>query len=272
MAPKPLTLRLVAESRQVTPGQSFLVGLFLQHAPYHHSYYKFSGIVGVPTSIGWDLPEDLEAGQLQWPTPERVDMRGRGAYGYHEDTLLLTRITVPESMEGGEKITLKGRVGYMCCSQERCTPGFDDVALTLAMGEKAVPDPVWKTRIAETLETVPRPLEGWEAEVSITTSGKAFRLVLRPPSGLEEASLPDPGKLYFFSWNGWTASNEPHQCQWGDDASTYVFVMPKHPYPDEAAVRFQGTVRSETGWPDAPEPMKGLWLDLPLPAGVRETP
>ncbi len=262
--PVPLKLRLVSENTGIEPGTSFTVGIFLQHAPHHHSYYKFPGIVGVGTNITWELPEGFTASPLQWPTPERVDMRGHGAYGYHEDTLLLVEITPPAALSA-DKVTLKGRVGYMCCSQEWCTPGFEDVAVTLPvrgqgqeLEEKR--DSVWGPRFQKARACLPRALKGWRSEVEETESH--FVLHVRVPEGIPAADWPKAAELYFFSWNGWTASDKPHTCRRTDEG--YVFTMPKHPYPEEGATRFQGVVRSESGWPGGGDVMKGLWVDLPL--------
>lgn len=259
--PKPIQIRLVAEQDRVVPGKAFTVGLFLQHRPHHHSYYKFPGIVGVPTNVTWALPEGFEAGALQWPTPEQVDMRGHGAYGYHEDTLLLATIQAP-SVLSSETVTLKGRVGYMCCSQEWCTPGFEDVSLTLPVGVvgEAKADEEWAATFAETRKLLPQALTGWSAEVE--DLGERFQLVVTPPQALEKGPLPKAEALYFFSWNGWTASDKPHAVE--RDARGYVFIMPKHPFPDEGATRFQGVVRSESGWPGLEKPGLGLWIDLPM--------
>ena len=43
-------------SPAVQPGQAITVGLFIQHVPEYHTYWKAPGIVGVPTTINWKLP------------------------------------------------------------------------------------------------------------------------------------------------------------------------------------------------------------------------
>ena len=259
--PVPVRLQLVSEITTIVPGEPFTVGIFLQHAPHHHSYYKFPGIVGVATNVTWDLPEGFQSGPLQWPTPEQVDMRGHGAYGYHEDTLLLATITPPKDLATSSSVRLAGKVGYMCCSQKRCTPGFEDLEMKLQVGSEVVPDDTWNERFAHTRAALPKAIEGWEANVAETAT--SFTLTLSPRTGLEQKDLPKPDALYFYSWNGWTASNESHQCQFKE--GRYTFTMPKHPFPDEGATRFQGVVRSETGWPGEPVANLGLWLDCGLP-------
>jgi DsbC/DsbD-like thiol-disulfide interchange protein len=252
----PIRLSLISEVTQIQPGVPFTVGIFLQHAPHHHSYYKFPGIVGVPTNVTWELPKGFEAGPLQWPTPEQVDMRGHGAYGYHEDTLLLVEITPPTSLPLQETVRLVGKVGYMCCSQERCTPGFEDLKLTLPVAKEQAWEESWHGRFEKTRAALPRPLEGWQSTVHETETH--FQLTLQPPISVDKAGLPNAEALYFFSWNGRTASNEPHVCQWRD--GQFIFTMPKHPFPDEDAQHFQGVIRNETGWSHG---SKGLWIDLP---------
>lgn len=257
----PVQIKLVSELATIVPGEPFTVGISLQHAPHHHSYYKFPGIVGVPTNITWELPEGFVAAPLQWPTPEQVDMRGHGAYGYHEDTVILAEITPPKTLSQTDSVRLVGKVGYMCCSQERCTPGFEDLEMNLAVGKTSIPDETWHTRIGKTRAALPKALEGWHA--SVTEQEMSFTLSLRPPADFDPDKRPKPASLYFFSWNGWTASNEPHECAWKEDQ--YVFTMPKHPFPDEGETRFQGVIRSETGWPGVSQG-QGIWIDVALPS------
>ena len=250
---RPLTLTLCADHTMITPGQTFTVGLLLQHQPHHHSYFKFPGIVGVPTNITWTLPVGFQAGDIQWPVPEQVDMRGHGAYGYHKDTLLLVDIAAPKTLTTSS-ITLSAKVGYMCCSQERCTPGFEDLTLTLQTGREAVPHTTWPKRFAATRKAHAKAFPTWHARLETTED--AFHLHLTAPKG---ADLPKPKDLYFFATNGWTASDKPHQCQLQD--RHYHFTLPKHPFPEAKATRFQGILRHTKGWDDD---TTGMLIDLPL--------
>ena len=45
----PLDIKLVSEVTSIAPGQPFYVGLALPHGEGYHTYWKFPGIVGVPT-------------------------------------------------------------------------------------------------------------------------------------------------------------------------------------------------------------------------------
>src|SRR5688572_10915548 len=48
---EPLTIELVSEVASIQPGSPFYVGLHLKHKEHYHTYWKFPGIVGVPTDM-----------------------------------------------------------------------------------------------------------------------------------------------------------------------------------------------------------------------------
>ena len=106
----------------VQPGVPFTIALHLHHQPGFHTYWKKPGIVGLPTSIEWTLPEGFTAGPLQWPAPQIVDMAGHPAHGYKRDVLLLTEITPPKTIVG-DSLAFTGKLAWMACSKE-CFPGF----------------------------------------------------------------------------------------------------------------------------------------------------
>ena len=260
---RPLKLTLCSERTTIVPGKPFTVGLLLQHQPHHHSYFKFPGIVGVGTSIEWTLPEGYTASEIQWPVPEQVDMRGHGAYGYHKDTLLLVDITPPVTStlaNSPESIELNGKVGYMCCSQERCTPGFEDLSLTLRCGATAVEHPSYTEDFAATRKAHPKVFPKWTATINDNPKDNTFHLHLHAPAEFNEEALPEPNDLYFFSTNQWTASDKPHHCK--RQGRHYQFTLPKHPFPDENAKRFQGILRNTRGWD---KDTTGMLIDLSVP-------
>ena len=124
-----LSVDLVSEVSHVQPGTPFYVGVFIHHEPGFHTYWKQPGIVGVPTSIKWDLPRGWKGGDLEYPEPESVMMFTLKAQGYERDVLLQAQITPPKKLDPGSSITLSGRAVWMCCAQS-CHPGFKDLSLT----------------------------------------------------------------------------------------------------------------------------------------------
>ena len=69
---KPLEVSLISESRSIRAGRPFFLGLHLIHPPGSHTYWKNPGIVGLATTVEWDLPPGFSAGEIQWPAPQAV--------------------------------------------------------------------------------------------------------------------------------------------------------------------------------------------------------
>ena len=90
------TLQLVSDVNSVVPGKPVSIGLFIQHLPEYHTYWKAPGIVGVPTSITWKLPEGFTPSPIEWPAPQLTKMADYTAYGYERDVCLLSEIMVPD--------------------------------------------------------------------------------------------------------------------------------------------------------------------------------
>ena len=139
-----LKLQLVPERTAIVPGESFRVGLFIQHDKGWHTYWRQPGIVGVPTTVKWTLPEGFTAGPLEYPEPEATKMFQIKAQGYERDVLLQTQMKAPSNVKPGAKITLKGRAAWMCCGNT-CHPDTMELTLTLPVAAKSAPDPRWRS-------------------------------------------------------------------------------------------------------------------------------
>jgi len=78
-APAQTTLRneqvqvqLLAHAPQgVQAGQTFWLGLKIEHAPHWHTYWQNPGDSGLPTQLNWQLPAGLQAGEIAWPLPKK---------------------------------------------------------------------------------------------------------------------------------------------------------------------------------------------------------
>lgn len=51
------------------------VAVRLKMGPRWHTYWINPGDSGAPTEIRWNLPPGFEAGPIQWPYPERIELR-----------------------------------------------------------------------------------------------------------------------------------------------------------------------------------------------------
>lgn len=226
-AEEPLTITLVSEVKSIKPGQPFYVGLALHHGAGWHTYWKFPGVVGVPTSIKWkDLPPGFAVEPIDWPEPESVLMFNIKAQGYERDVVLPMKITPPASLKPGTTVTLAGKAAYMCCSRE-CHPGFKDLSLTLPVSNDAVVDADVRDKVQRELATRPQSTSAWGAGVE---EGKDKMVVtLKPAAGAATISPADAAKLVFFTEDGLIDSDKPQQVERRADGSL-VFTLVKTDY------------------------------------------
>ncbi len=153
------------------PAKPFRVGVLIHHLPGFHTYYRAPGIVGLPTTIAWELPPGFTAGELQWPAPEETKMFDYKAYGYESDTLLFATITPPPNAP--PTFTIGAKVTFMACSTT-CHPGA--ATLTLPFPDTgARPD-----AFARATALIP-PNAGTEATARLEES--ALVLTLPGPAG-----------------------------------------------------------------------------------------
>lgn len=235
-------MTLVPAVSHIQPGQPLYVGLWLEHKKGYHTYWKFPGIVGVPTAVDWDLPKEWKADDIQWPEPERVHMFKIRAQGYHDQVLLPVKLNPPASLSPGSSVTIKGKVSWMCCGRD-CNPGFTDVSLELAVkADAATPNPRWQKQFDMALASVPKVLEGWTATAE--RSGTLITLTLKP-----HISLPTKGReVLFFTDDGLVNPDKDQDLTLLPDG-THILKMEVSQYADKPlANRLLGVLQCEQGW------------------------
>ena len=64
---------LVAHAPEgIAPGKPLWLGLQIEHQPHWHTYWKNPGDSGLPTTLRWQLPAGVTAGEIAWPTPKQA--------------------------------------------------------------------------------------------------------------------------------------------------------------------------------------------------------
>ena len=92
---------LVAHAPEgVAPGKPVWLGLLIEHQPHWHTYWKNPGDSGLPTTLDWQLPAGLKAGDIQWPTPARLPIGPLMNYGYEGRLLLPVPVQVSQPVAG----------------------------------------------------------------------------------------------------------------------------------------------------------------------------
>ena len=124
--------------------------------PGWHTYWKNPGEAGMATKIEWQLPPGVNAGDIQWPLPEKLPPAEVTTYGYSDEVMLIVPLKLAADLKPGP-LELKAHVSWLEC-KEACIPGSGDIAATLNIGNEtktsaaAVTIEAWKKR-------VPRPFD-----------------------------------------------------------------------------------------------------------------
>ena len=98
---------LIAATDAVVPGQPLQVGLRLTPTDGWYTYWQVPGDSGLPTQIAWQLPPGFSAGPIEWPHPQRMPLGPMVNFGYKNETVLLTTISVPPDLKMGSTVTVK---------------------------------------------------------------------------------------------------------------------------------------------------------------------
>lgn len=107
----------------VAPGKPVWLGLQIRHQPHWHTYWKNPGDSGLPTVLQWTLPAGVTAGEIAWPTPQRIVVGSLANYGFGDTVLLPTPLTFSPSFQvpvSGE-LEVRLNASWLVCRQE-CIP------------------------------------------------------------------------------------------------------------------------------------------------------
>jgi len=125
-----VTAELLCLSDSYATGGETLLGLHLSMEPGWHLYWRGTNDTGLPLAVDWLLPDGVEAGPLEWPTPERhVSPGDLLDHVYFDQVTILATLRFPPSMTEKE-LTIAAQLDWLVCA-EACLPGNARVELTL---------------------------------------------------------------------------------------------------------------------------------------------
>jgi len=130
-----LKAQLVSDYQDVRPGQKLTLALNFITKPNWHTYWQNPGDSGLATTIHWTLPPGVQAGPLQWPTPELIAVPPLVNYGYYGATSLLTTLDIDESFRGSV-LPIRAKAEWLVCD-EICLPVEASLELTLTVSAES---------------------------------------------------------------------------------------------------------------------------------------
>jgi thiol:disulfide interchange protein DsbD len=119
----------------VAPGKTVWVGLQIAHQPQWHTYWKNAGDSGLPTQLTWSLPAGVTAGDIAWPTPEKINVGSLSNFGFAGTVLLPVPLTVDKNFApgaSGDTLEVKLAASWLVCKQE-CVPQDGNFVLQLPL-------------------------------------------------------------------------------------------------------------------------------------------
>jgi thiol:disulfide interchange protein DsbD len=183
------TVELITEDQAIVPGESFDVAIRFKLDPHWHIYWKNPGASGLATTIDWTLPEGIEAGEIQWPVPERIELEGMVNYGYEGEAVLIVTMQAADTLAVGEELTLKADLFWLIC-KEVCLPGDASVEVSLPVANEAISRASAEASVfAQAREQQAQPNQAWETVAYI--EGDSLVLVVDG----EDV----PADLYFYA-------------------------------------------------------------------------
>jgi thiol:disulfide interchange protein DsbD len=181
---------LISEVSTVKAGEPFWVALRQTIKPKWHTYWKNPGDSGLPTEIDWTLPAGAKADPIVWPTPTMIDVQGIVNYGFHDDILLMVRVTPPADASG--TLHLAAAANWLVCN-DVCIPEEGKFALDVPVGPAAVPaDAATRALFDKARRDVPTD-SPWPARYGVAKSGDPTLAI--DAKGLKADTISD---IYFF--------------------------------------------------------------------------
>ena len=124
-------------------GETFWLGLQIQHQAHWHTYWRNPGDSGLATELQWQLPEGLKPGNLIWPAPQKIPVGSMANYGYEGTVLLVTPVQVAPKFKANEApsdITVQLHASWLVCKQE-CIPQDGDFVVRVPVKGSTVMAP-----------------------------------------------------------------------------------------------------------------------------------
>ncbi|HKY02324.1 MAG TPA: thioredoxin family protein [Burkholderiales bacterium] len=246
----------------IAAGKPLWLGLWLQHQPHWHTYWRNPGDSGLPTVMNWELPLGFKAGVIDWPTPKRLPFGSLMNYGYEGQVLLPVAVEMPADFKG-ETLKVKLRADWLVCKVE-CIPESGDFELNLPTTGKPVVEHAqrfiqsFNARPLQSAAATQAKIEGQQFNIEVkglpaAVRGRAPQIFPESPGVFEHAISPR------YSWVGDTLKASltlsPLRSASPDRVPT-VLVFDSH----SGALRVEAKVL--TPWP---QPIEAQIQSVPMP-------
>ena len=132
-----ISANIVAET-PARPGEVLDVALVFRPEAGWHGYWSNPGDAGYGMVLDWQLPEGWEAGEPQYPVPQKLVIGGLMNHVYEGNYAVLVQIFVPENVAVTNTAPITLDAEWLACTDEICVP--EGATLTLRIPDIAIPE------------------------------------------------------------------------------------------------------------------------------------
>ena len=130
---KATKVKLLISHETAKSGSTIMAGIEMTMDEGWHTYWINPGTAGIPTSVKWELPDWVTAGEIQWPVPEKFQSLGSTGYGYKNTIVLIVPLFVSENAPLGQ-VELSAKVSWLEC-EIQCNPRNQEVSANFVIGQ-----------------------------------------------------------------------------------------------------------------------------------------
>ena len=163
--------RLFFSADIAKPGETLWAGLEMKIPAHWHTYWRYSGDAGMPTTVTWTLPDGVSAGDIAWPLPTKTILKPGDiivcTYSYENRVVLLVPIKLDPGIKPGSLKLQTSVVWLECLDEGGCVPGKSELTGRLTIGPKDKPSgdadliEHWRARLPQT-NAAPAATARWD--------------------------------------------------------------------------------------------------------------
>ena len=144
-----VSVEVIPLVQAVSPGEAFEIAVIFSMEPDWHIYWQNPGEAGMPTTFGWNLPENFQLIRQREPTPTRHVEAGITTFILEEEAIYLFSIQAPDDVADSNSFTLD--ISWLEC-KDLCQPGSSTHHFVLMGDESPGSEKAEWTRLVERAE------------------------------------------------------------------------------------------------------------------------
>ncbi len=190
-----IEVELVAETRNVVPGETLWLAIRLKPIEHWHTYWRFGGDSGEATSTSeWRLPAGATAGDILWPIPEWTPFPGSDlvTFTYEREVYLPLPVSIPADYQDSS-FNLATQIDWQVCD-EICIPGAAEFSLTLPVASQMEIDERWVAGFAGARASMPLRADQHELLADFNSHAGRVNVMVQAP----DERFTDAQDAWFF--------------------------------------------------------------------------